>query len=540
MNTDPSYLRQIMEIATPEEAKKLEALLANTVLPIWSPLPGPQTEAYNCLADIMFYGGGAGGGKTDLICGLALTAHYRSLIMRRVGTELDAIVDRAIGIAGNKDGLNRSYPITWRLKNGRFVEFGACNTIGEEEKHQGHAHSLKAFDEITHFAESQFRYLCGWLRHTHKGERCRIVAAGNPPTNADGEWVNVYWGPWLNDDHPNPAKPGELRYFAMLDKKDYERPHGQPFYYNCPHVKCPYNKACHTRRCPEGGEFITPLSRTFIRSYVEDNPFLMETGYKQILQALPEPLRSQMLKGDFSAGKEDNAWQVIPTEWVKKAQARWKPEGNKGKKMSSMGVDVSRGGVDRTCLCARYDKWYGEPDVYPGTFVQNGNAVAGLVFMKLRDAAPVHIDVLNCGTSAYDHLNNNEIYVIAINGTAKGNGTDRSGKLRFYNKRSEIYWKFREALDPEFGSEVALPPGNDIRAELCAAQFGLTSRFDGKGILIEPKEEIVKRLGRSPDKGESILYASVDSPRRLITPPDDELQRLFRGRSGGGPSPMCA
>ena len=31
------------------------------------------------------------------------------------------------------------------------------------------------------------------------------------------------------------------------------------------------------------------------------------------LQSLPEPLRSQMLYGDFNAGTEDDSMQVIPT-----------------------------------------------------------------------------------------------------------------------------------------------------------------------------------------------------------------------------------
>jgi hypothetical protein len=39
------------------------------------PNVGPQTEAYFCEADELFYGGQAGGGKTDLLIGLALTAH---------------------------------------------------------------------------------------------------------------------------------------------------------------------------------------------------------------------------------------------------------------------------------------------------------------------------------------------------------------------------------------------------------------------------------------------------------------------------------
>jgi hypothetical protein len=66
------------------------------------------------------------------------------------------------------------------------------------------------------------------------------------------------------------------------------------------------------------------MSRTFIPSRVSDNPYLMGTGYMTQLQSLPEPLRSQMLYGDFHAGVQDDPWQVIPTAWVEAAMARWK------------------------------------------------------------------------------------------------------------------------------------------------------------------------------------------------------------------------
>jgi hypothetical protein len=65
-------------------------------------------------------------------------------------------------------------------------------------------------------------------------------------------------------------------------------------------------------------EIITPRSRTFIPARVTDNPHLYGTGYMAQLQALPEPLRSQMLNGDFHAGMEDDPWQVIPTAWIER------------------------------------------------------------------------------------------------------------------------------------------------------------------------------------------------------------------------------
>src|SRR5262249_18377767 len=150
-------------------------------------------------------------------------------------------------------------------------------------------------------------------------QRCRVVATGNPPTSSEGEWVIRYWAPWLDPQHHDPAAPGELRWFARVDDKDVEVEGGKPFRHK--------------------GETITPRSRTLIRGRVTDNRVLMDRGYMGVLQSQPEPLRSQMLYGDFSIGLKDDAWQVIPTAWVRAAQARWRPDGHGGALLTALGVD---------------------------------------------------------------------------------------------------------------------------------------------------------------------------------------------------------
>jgi hypothetical protein len=102
----------------------------------------------------------------------------------------------------------------WRLGGGRTLEFGSVAQPGDWTKYQGRPHDHKLFDEITHFTESQFRTLIGWMRTDNPKVRQRVVCAGNPPTDAEGEWVIRYWAPWLDPLHPNPAKPGELRWFV--------------------------------------------------------------------------------------------------------------------------------------------------------------------------------------------------------------------------------------------------------------------------------------------------------------------------------------
>jgi hypothetical protein len=342
-------IADLLDYCTEDELMEIDSILAEST-PIWVPLPGPQTEAYNCEADILYYGGAAGGGKSDMLLGLALTKHTRSIIYRREGTQNLALVDRLLNeLLKDRHGWNGQDHV-WRGM-GRQIEFGACKDLGDEQRYQGRAHDLKGFDEITHFHESQFRFLCGWLRSADPNQRKRIVCTGNPPTNTEGQWVKDFWGAWLNPKHPNPARPGELRWYTTIDGKDVECKDGKPFLHK--------------------GKMIRPLSRTFIPSRVTDNVFMMATGYEAMLQALPEPLRSQMLYGDFNAGNEDDPWQVIPSAWVDAAMARWTEDGKKGE-MSAVGVDVARGGKDSTVIATRYGQWYAPLKLYPGSDTPDG------------------------------------------------------------------------------------------------------------------------------------------------------------------------
>ena len=71
--------------ALPEETQqevKGEVLKA-TARRYFVPNIGAQTQAYFSQADEVFYGGGAGGGKSALLCGLAIEEHRKAIIFRR-------------------------------------------------------------------------------------------------------------------------------------------------------------------------------------------------------------------------------------------------------------------------------------------------------------------------------------------------------------------------------------------------------------------------------------------------------------------------
>jgi hypothetical protein len=264
-----------------ERAEFDKLLIADLVEQAWRPLPGPQTMAYYSEADVIGFGGAAGGGKTDLACGIALNEHYVVQFFRREGTELTAIVDRMKEIVGHDDGLGGKPPI-WRdpNRNCHLIEFASAPTLGDERKFQGRAKDLLVIDEATNFLEQQVRFIKGWVRSTRPGQRKRTLLTFNPPTSPEGRWVVDFFGPWLDPNWPEAdrALPGEVRFVIVIpaangtstdlwvkDGRQCVLVDGKPVYDFDPKLFQPQ-------------DVITPESRTFIPSRITDNPFLVNTG----------------------------------------------------------------------------------------------------------------------------------------------------------------------------------------------------------------------------------------------------------------------
>jgi len=473
-----------LDALPPEQLAALEAKRKATS-PIWLPNIGPQTDAYKSTADEMFYGGSAGGGKTDLIVGLSITQHQRSLVLRRTNKEASKLVERYVEVLGHRNGWN-GQDNTWRLPDGKIIDIGGVQHEDDKQKYKGTPHDLICWDEVSDFTESQFRFINTWNRTANPAQRCRIVCAGNPPTTPAGIWVLKYWGPWLDPTHHNPAAPGELRWFTTVGGVDAEVDGPGPHLID--------------------GELIRARSRTFIPAKLEDNPDLAQTNYAAVLAALPEELRAAYKDGRFDASMRDDAWQVIPTAWIMAAQKRWTPRPPQGVPMVAIGVDVAQGGSAETVLSPRHDWWFAPLIAVPGAETPNPSDTASLVVRHRRDMAAVVVDCDGgWGGGVVETLANNNISSLKYKGSSSAHGRTKDRAHGYANKRAESWWKFREALDPDQpgGSPICIPDDPAIRADLAAPRYKIATR----GIQIELKEEIVKRIGRSPDKGDAIVMS---------------------------------
>lgn len=202
--------------------------------------------------------------------------------------------------------------------------------------------------------------------------------------------------------------------------------------------------------------------------------------------------------GEF-AGDADGT--VIPWHLIERAAERWKNHNGMFGPITALGVDVG-GGVDPSAIalaCGPSILEIREYD-YRDTMETTG-IVAGL--LNKYPGATAFIDVIGLGSGVYYRLKEQGLNVEAVNSAAKSEVMDKSGELGYANCRAEMWWTCRERLEEE-PSTIALPDDDFLKGELTAPKYKHQS--NGK-ILIESKDEIRKRLGRSTNKADACLMA---------------------------------
>ncbi|MBL4837745.1 MAG: terminase family protein [Kordiimonadaceae bacterium] len=488
----PSALETLaaqIERMAPQARKELEGLVAAELGKPWKPQAGPQSDAYTSDADLILYGGAAGGGKTDLIIGLGLNNHHRVGVFRQHSGEMTGLIDRMQIILGQA-GLGRvtGNPQKWDGPDGKKFEFGHLSLPGSEKSWQGRDHDLKCFDEAAQMNPAKVLFVMGWNRTTKPGQRCRTLLCSNPPIGGDGDYLVEWFGPWLDPLHPlhNTVKPGQLLWAVFDGTHD-----------DIKTIWCEGPKPVEIN-----GQMRTPKSRTFIPAHMSDNKYLGEE-YRATIDAMPEPMRTALLTGDFMASHQDHDYQVIPTDWIQAAMNRWTP--NAPGPMDVIGVDVAQGGKDRTTLAPLHGTWFGPLTVKEGKDTRDGVEVGSLVVNMRRNDALVAVDCTGgWGGDTVGFLSRQQNIPCVEVVFSKGSGAQAlESKIPFINLRAEMYWRLREALHPKSGDGIALPPSQRLKAQLAAPRWKLRNQ----SIQIESKDDIKSRVGGSPDEADAVVIA---------------------------------
>ena len=245
---------------------------------IFQPNDGPQTDFLAAPEIDVLYGGAAGGGKSYAMLvdplRYAHRAAHRALILRRSMPELRELIDKSRELYPQAfHGCKfREVEKLWNFPSGAKVEFGFLERDADVYRYQGQAYSWIGFDEITHLpTEFAWNYLASRLRTTDSEITPYLRCTANPGG------VGAHW---VKKRYISPAPPNE-----SFDGND-------------------------------------GLSRKFIPARLDDNPYLSEDGrYEQMLKALPDVQRRQLLEGNWEITEgaaftefDPNIHVVIPFE----------------------------------------------------------------------------------------------------------------------------------------------------------------------------------------------------------------------------------
>lgn len=189
---------------------------------------------------------------------------------------------------------------------------------------------------------------------------------------------------------------------------------------------------------------------------------------------------------------------LIQLKWCMDAKERFNPECISGE--PALGVDAANSfGGDKAAIA----RGIGPSLISVIDFVCPDSNRLGKtdVHTAMRDynIKPdfVAVDAVGVGAGTVNGLKELGLKVYSVFGSAKQE--KHKGEEEFYNLRSQMYWKLREDLR---NGRISLPNDEELFADLTTPEWEIKN---GK-ITVESKEEIKKRLGHSPNKGDAVVY----------------------------------
>lgn len=280
------------------------------------PQKGSQERAMNSKADLIFFGGSAGGGKTHLELMHPLKFHkdpnYNAIFFRKITkqiTQQGGLWDESkkmygmFGAIPNNTNLKHTFPA------GGSIAFGHLQHEDQKYAYQGGQLSAIYFDEANHISETQFTYLLSRLRSEADNDGY-AMATMNPDPDS---WI-LKWIDWYLDEEgfPDKDKQGILRYYYIIEDSPVFGSTPEELMERYPDTARIWN--------PNKKEYVVvpPKSMEFIAGTIFDNQALIDSNPKYLaeLNALPEVEKARLLHGNWYMRPQASGY--FSREWLGK------------------------------------------------------------------------------------------------------------------------------------------------------------------------------------------------------------------------------
>ena len=306
------------------------------------PQVGPQEKMLSCGADIVIFGGGAGGGKTWGLLLEPIRYHavkdFGATIFRRTCSDITnqgGMWDESFKLYPYLEAKPNNADLSWVFPGGAAVQFSHLQHDKDRFNYKGAQIPLLGFDQLETFLESQFWYLVSRNRSTC-GVQPYIRATVNPVPVDDpvGGWVAKLLQWWWDREtgYMIPERDGLVRWLVRIDEQIVWADNPQELMASYPGCR--------------------PLSFTFIEAKLEHNKILeqKDPGYRAKLMALPKVERERLLGCNWKVKAE--AGKVFDRSWFKIVEAApamgmrwvryWDKAGTQGAGKRTAGVKMGR------------------------------------------------------------------------------------------------------------------------------------------------------------------------------------------------------
>lgn len=240
----------------------------------------------------------------------------------------------------------------------------------------------------------------------------------------------------------------------------------------------------------------------YVPATKEDNPHL-DPEYKASLEHMKEvdPIGYQrFVLGDWDVA--DDPEQLITWEMVAEAFDLPVLEGKQ-----SLGVDVARYGGDRSVIARKQGNAIVDVEVFVGRTVDQVADLAQARILELSvEPKLVGVDSVGLGAGVVDILVSRGLNVTEVKSGGRAEDFEVSA-FDFKNLRSQMWHYFRELLRRKDISLARVPQRyrQELLEDLTSPKYWINA---DRVLEVEGKDKIRKRLGRSTDVGDAVIYAA--------------------------------